>query len=138
MYKWYEKKILIEVDRFYSWIGQWCAGHLVLLHIPRIFRSHLILFFQRDNQFEFENLAYECVKQLLFVCGFSSYSIIFHSFIWRRHHCRWRAAKIDLYSALMAIAFPVTHQSYCDTSHPFIMVIFEDPWHSHLLPSVWQ
>ena len=21
--------------------------------------------------------------------------------------------------------------TYCDTGHPFIMVIFEDPWHSH-------
>ena len=28
--------------------------------------------------------------------------------------------------------------TYCDTWHPFIMVISEDPWHSHLLPSVWQ
>ena len=25
---------------------------------------------------------------------------------------------------------------YCGTGHPFIMVISEDPWHSHLLPSV--
>ena len=28
--------------------------------------------------------------------------------------------------------------TYCDTGHPFIMVISKDPWHSHLLPSVWQ
>ena len=28
--------------------------------------------------------------------------------------------------------------TYCDTGHPFIMVISEDPRHSHLLPSVWQ
>ena len=28
--------------------------------------------------------------------------------------------------------------SYCDTEHPFTIVISEDPWHSHLLPSVWQ
>ena len=28
--------------------------------------------------------------------------------------------------------------TYCDTEHPFIMVISEDPWHSHLLPSVYQ
>ena len=25
--------------------------------------------------------------------------------------------------------------TYCDTGHPFIMVISEDPWHSHLLPT---
>ena len=28
--------------------------------------------------------------------------------------------------------------TYCDTGHPFIMVISEDPWHSHPIPSVWQ
>ena len=28
--------------------------------------------------------------------------------------------------------------THCDTGLPFIMVISEDPWHSHLLPSVWQ
>ena len=28
--------------------------------------------------------------------------------------------------------------TYCDTGHPFIMVISEDLWHSHLLPSVQQ
>ena len=27
--------------------------------------------------------------------------------------------------------------TYCDTGHP-LMVISKDPWHSHLLPSVWQ
>ena len=29
-----------------------------------------------------------------------------------------------------------TCHTYCDTAHPFIMVISEDPWHSHLLPNV--
>ena len=28
--------------------------------------------------------------------------------------------------------------TYCDTGNPFIMVISEDPWHSHLFPSIWQ
>ena len=28
--------------------------------------------------------------------------------------------------------------TYCDTGHTFIMVISMDPWHSHLLASVWQ
>ena len=32
----------------------------------------------------------------------------------------------------------LTCHALCDTDLPFIMVIFEDPWHSHLLPSVWQ
>ena len=28
--------------------------------------------------------------------------------------------------------------TYCDTAHPFIMVFFKDPWHSHLLPNILQ
>ena len=28
--------------------------------------------------------------------------------------------------------------TYCDTGLPFIMVISEIPWHSRLMPSVWQ
>ena len=28
--------------------------------------------------------------------------------------------------------------TYCDTGQPFIMIISKDPWHSHLLPNVWQ
>ena len=33
--------------------------------------------------------------------------------------------------------FFVCH-TYSNTEHPFIMVISEDPWHSHLLPGIWQ
>ena len=32
----------------------------------------------------------------------------------------------------------LTCHTYCDMGLPFIMVISEDPWNSHLLPSVWQ
>ena len=43
--------------------------------------------------------------------------------------------KFDLYSALMA----VEQWGFHNVPHlPFKMVICEDPWHSHLLPSVWQ
>ena len=28
--------------------------------------------------------------------------------------------------------------TYCDMGHPFVMIISEEQWHSHLLPSVWQ
>ena len=28
--------------------------------------------------------------------------------------------------------------TYCNTGHPFIIAISEDPWHLHLLPSIWQ
>ena len=44
--------------------------------------------------------------------------------IWRRHHCRWRAANFDLCSALKAIALSGESSSachtYCDTGHPFL------------------
>ena len=44
---------------------------------------------------------------------------------WRGHNCRWRAANVDLCSALMDIkqwGFFSGH-TYCDTGHPFIMII---------------
>ena len=76
----------------------------------------------------------------VFVCLFACLEFIVplenFSFIRRRHHCRWRTANFDLCSALMAIEqwgfFNVPH------ALPLIMVISEDPWHSHLLSSVWQ
>ena len=44
---------------------------------------------------------------LLFVCLFVCVEFFIplenFSLIWRRHHCRWRAANFDLCSALMAI-----------------------------------
>ena len=60
------------------------------------------------------------------------------SLIWRRHHYRWTAANLELYSALMVIKqwFFLACHTFCDTEHPLIMVISEDPWHWHLLPSV--
>ena len=55
-----------------------------------------------------------------------------NSLIMRRHHCRWRTENFYLCSALTAIdqwGF-LECNTYCDTGHPFIMFIFEDPWHS--------
>ena len=75
----------------------------------------------------------------LFVWSFSSHSRIFQSFgditiageglpiltyaqhLWPSSSSGWLAC-----------------HTYCDTGHLFIMVIFEDPWHSHLMPSVCQ
>ena len=74
----------------------------------------------------------------LFVCWF--FPLENFSLIWRRHHYRWRAANFDQCSAYMAIeqwgVFLRCH-TYCDSGHPFIMVISDNPWHSHLLPGVW-
>ena len=60
--------------------------------------------------------------------------------IWIRHNYRWKAANFDLCSAPMAIEqwgfFSGPRLLW--RGHPFIKVISEDPWHSHLLLSVWQ
>ena len=69
----------------------------------------------------------------LFVC--LGIYIPLDNFIWRRHHYRWRAANFYLCSALMAIEkwmfFSVLHLLWHGAS--FLIVISEDPWHSHLL-----
>ena len=66
------------------------------------------------------------------------YSRFFHS--WWLHHCRWRVANLDLYSALMANEqwwfFIEPHLPWHGT---FVYkVISEDLWNSHLLPSIYR
>ena len=34
--------------------------------------------------------------------------------------------------------FSLAFHTYCDKGRSFIIIISEDPWHSHLLTSVWQ
>ena len=75
----------------------------------------------------------------LLVWGFSSHSIICHSYgdviiageglqilTYARHSWPLRSEG------------SLACHTYCDTGHPFIMFIFEDPCHSQLLPSVRQ
>ena len=78
-----------------------------------------------------------CMLGLLFVLGFSSLSKIFHSYgdviiageglqilTYARH------------SWPLSSEGSLAYHTYCDTGHPFKMVISEDPWHSNLQPSV--
>ena len=103
--------------------------------------------FTRCEKFLVSNLLNIIVFQIafvvrLFVCLEFSVPIENVSLIWRRHHCRWRAANFDLCSALMAIEqwgfFSVSHILWHGASvyncHP------EDlwHWHWHLVQSVWQ
>ena len=77
--------------------------------------------------------------RFLFVWSLSSHSRIFHSYgdvtiageglqilIYARHSCP------------LSSEGSLTYHTYCDTGLPFIMGIYEDPCHSHLLPSVWE
>ena len=59
---------------------------------------------------------------------------------WNWNLCRWRASNFDLcwHSWPLSSEGSLACHTYCDTGHPFIMVISEDPWYSHLLLSVWQ
>ena len=78
---------------------------------------------------------------LVFVCLEFIIPLENFSLIWTHHHCRWRAANIVLCSALMAIMSSegsLTCHTHCNTGLPFVMVISEDPWHSHLMQSVCQ
>ena len=76
---------------------------------------------------------------LLFVWGFSSHLRIFHSY--GDVTITGEGLQILTYAQHL---WPFSSEgslachTYCDTAHPFIIVIFEDPCHSHLLPSIWQ
>ena len=68
----------------------------------------------------------------LFVCGLLSHSRIFLT--WRHHHYRWRAANFDLCSWPLSSEGSFACHTYCDTGHPFIMIISEDLCHWHAMP----
>ena len=70
----------------------------------------------------------------VFICLWFFVPLENFSRIWRRH-------QILTYAWYL---WPLSSEGYlschtsCDTGHPFIMVISEDPWHSHLMPIVWH
>ena len=69
----------------------------------------------------------------LFVWGYCPIREFFYQM--EKSHSPVRALNFEQYSALMAIGVGI---SYCDTGFLFIMVISDNPWHSHLLLSVKQ
>ena len=77
-------------------------------------------------------LMFEWNFVCLFIWGFTSLSRMFHSYGDITINDEG-ASNYDLYSAHMASEGSLAWHTYCDTGHPFIMVISEDPWHSHLL-----
>ena len=72
---------------------------------------------------------------LMFVWGFSSHSRIFHQY----GDVTGEGREMFTYTRHL---WPLCSEgslewhTYCGTGHPLIMVISEDPWHSHPLPSV--
>ena len=81
-----------------------------------------------------------CNCQCFFVnLGFSSHSRIFHTYgdvtITSEGLQIWTYAQ---YSWPLSSESSLIWQTYCDTGHPFMMFIPEDPQQSHLLPRVSQ
>ena len=83
--------------------------------------------------------CYMYVQYLVFVLSFSSHSRTFHSF--GEVTIAGEGLQILTFARLF---WPLSSEgssachTYCDTGHPFIMVISEDPWHSHVMPRVCQ
>ena len=75
----------------------------------------------------------------LFVWDLSSHLRIFHSYedvtIPVERLQIWTYAR---HSRTLSCEGSLACHTYCDTGNLFIMVIYVDPWHSHLLPSVKQ
>ena len=75
----------------------------------------------------------------LFVLDFKSHSKIFHSY--GDVTIAVEGLQILTYaqhSWPLSSEVSLTCYTHCDTCLPFIMVIAEESWHSHLLPSTWQ
>ena len=62
------------------------------------------------------------------------------SLMWRRHHADEGLQILTYTRHLRPLSTEgiLACPTYCSTGHPFKMVISENPWHSYLLPSVWQ
>ena len=91
----------------------------------------------------FADVLFVCLLVCLFVClfawGLSSHSRIFHSY--RDVTITGEGLQIltfARYSWPLSSEVSLACHIYCDMGHPFIMVISEDPWYSHLLQSLWQ
>ena len=112
--------------------------------ISSLIKRNIFLFFLQ-NKHPFLAMCYSKEHRIrsswffvcLFVCGFTSHSRILHSY--GHKHYSGRASNIDLYSAFSSIEQWVGSlpcHTYCDTFYAFIMVILEDPEHSHLFQMI--
>ena len=75
----------------------------------------------------------------LFVSGFTPHSKTFNSHRDVTITSEWLQILIHTrHSWPLSSEVSLACRDYCDTGHPFIMVISDNPWHLHLLPSVLQ
>ena len=81
---------------------------------------------------------YACTICLFLFWGFSSHLRIFHSYEDGTKYEKQQILTYTRHSWPLSSEGSLVCYTYCDTGHLFMMVISEDPWHSHLLPKVWQ
>ena len=77
-----------------------------------------------------------CIFEFVFFCleFFVPFEIFFHSFGDVTIACE--GMQILTYARrfwLLSSEGSLACHTYCNTRHPFIMVVFGDPWHSHLM-----
>ena len=92
-------------------------------------------FFKIDIQSGFLNFTNNAKDTLfLFVClllfGVYRPNSMIIALVWRRHQYRWRSANSPWPCPLSSEGSLACH-TFCDTGHPFIMVISVDPCHSN-------
>ena len=87
-----------------------------------------------SNQYELHSLFSDCLFVYLeFIVPLENCSLI-----WRRYHCRRRAANLTYarHSSPLSTEGSLTFHTYCDTGLPFIIFISEDrvwQWCCHYL-----
>ena len=86
-------------------------------------------------------MFFVCLFVCLFVCcGISSHSRIVHSYV----YVIFAGEVLQTLMTFARHSWPLSSDgslachTYCDTGHPFTMLISEDPSHSHLLLRFWQ
>ena len=114
------------------------CGYLLSLFIYNYIDCSLF-YFQTASQILLYVCGFNIIDYIMLIWNFSSNSRNFRSFgnvpiagegmqifTYARH--LWPLSSED----------SLSYHSYCETGHPFILVISEDQWHSHLMPTAWQ
>ena len=124
-------------------LGQWRFFSVPnsLLHGSTIYKGHLTGPVTLEPVVEHlaVELSYLFLRLIFVATRYTRYSRIFHSY--GDVTITDEGLQILNYTQhLMPLSNEVSLacHTYCDTGHPFMMVISENPWYSHLLPSVWQ
>ena len=96
---------------------------------------YIVAYHVRENSIDFQDISYVNIHNSLLIDHFVVFCPVENiSLILRRHHCRWRAANLDLCLALMAFSSEgsLACHTCCDTGPPFLRSYPKDPWFSLL------